>query len=266
MARAQVTGFWIGTSWKMNKTRAEALDYARSLRAFLDGRRLPVIPFVIPPFTVLRDVAETLTGSAGVVGAQNMHWADAGAWTGEISPLMLKDCGASLVEIGHSERRTHFGETDETVGRKVAAALHHRLTPLVCVGETLAERKAGLADEVLARQVEHALGKIEKRENARAVLFAYEPVWSIGEGGIPATPDYADGRQALIKAVAERASGRVPPVLYGGSVNPENCEALFACPKIDGLFIGRAAWDAESYIDILRRCAALLESGPRRPR
>ncbi len=166
-----------------------------------------------------------LSGTRVKVGAQNMHWADDGAWTGEISPLMLKDCGLDLVELGHSERREHFGETDETVGLKVAAAVRHGLIPLICIGETLEERQGGRASEVLERQVRAALAGA----GAAPVLLAYEPVWAIGANGIPATADYADARQAEIIAVAQDVLGRRVPCLYGGSVNPGNCAELIAC-------------------------------------
>jgi triosephosphate isomerase len=211
-------------------------------------------PFVIPPFTAVREVKAMLAGTRVKVGAQNMHWADDGAWTGEISPLMLKDCGLDLVELGHSERREHFGETDETVGLKVAAAVRHGLIPLICIGETLEERQAGRAAEVLARQVRAALAGA----GAAPVLLAYEPVWAIGANGIPATADYADARQAEIIAVAGDVLGRRVPCLYGGSVNPGNCAELIACPHVDGLFIGRSAWAVSGYLDILARCAATL--------
>ncbi len=253
-----MTPFWVGTSWKMNKTLAEALDFARKLDAFLpecDGR---IQPFVIPPFTAVREVKKALAATRVKVGAQNMHWQDAGAWTGEISPPMLVDCGLDLVELGHSERREHFGETDETVGLKAVAAVRHGLVPLICVGETLAEREAGRAEEVLTRQVEGALGKLDGEARNAAILLAYEPVWAIGEKGIPATPDYADARQALIRRIAASILPATPPVLYGGSVNPGNAAELTRQPNIDGLFIGRSAWDADSYAAILRLVAATL--------
>jgi triosephosphate isomerase len=243
---------WIGTSWKMNKTLAEARAFADGL---LDAQVDPRIqPFVIPPFTAVREVKAMLAETRVKVGAQNMHWADEGAWTGEVSPVMLKDCGLDIVELGHSERREHFGETDATVGLKVAAAVRHGLIPLICIGETMAERQAGRATEVLERQVRAALAGA----GAAPVLLAYEPVWAIGANGIPATADYADARQAEIIAVAQDVLGRRVPCLYGGSVNPGNCAELIACPHVDGLFIGRSAWAVEGYLDILARCAATL--------
>jgi L-erythrulose 1-phosphate isomerase len=249
---------WIGTSWKMNKTLAEAKAFAEAI-AQADAARDPKIQrFVIPPFTACRQVKEILAGTSVKVGAQNMHWADKGAWTGEISPVMLKDCGLDMVELGHSERREHFGETDETVGLKVEAAVRHGLIPLICIGETLADRESGRADDVLAREVRGALGKLSAEQRKATILLAYEPVWAIGEKGIPATADYADARQREILKVAESVLGRRVPCLYGGSVNPENCAELIACPHIDGLFIGRSAWEPAGYLDILARCARVL--------
>lgn len=250
---------WIGTSWKMNKTLAEARAFATDLaRAPIHAA---IQPFVIPPFTAVREVKSLLADTRVKVGAQNMHWDDAGAWTGEISPVMLTDCGLDLVELGHSERREFFGETDETVGRKVAAAVRHVLTPLICIGETLAERQAGRATAVLEHQVRAALGLLQGADRSAPVLLAYEPVWAIGARGIPATSDYADARQAEIIAVAQDVLGRRVPCLYGGSVNPGNCEELIGCPHIDGLFIGRSAWDVQGYLGILAQCTAVLTGG-----
>lgn len=249
---------WIGTSWKMNKTLAEARSFAEGLGA-ADADRDPRIQrFVIPPFTAVREVKAMLAETSVKVGAQNMHWADAGAWTGEVSPVMLRDCALDIVELGHSERRANFGETDETVGLKTEAAVRHGLIPLICIGETLAEREAGQAQTVLENQVRGALGMLAGDQKAATVLLAYEPVWAIGENGIPATADYADARQGEIIAVAEAVLGRRIPCLYGGSVNPDNCQELIACAHIDGLFIGRSAWQVNGYLDILARCAETL--------
>jgi len=250
--------FWVGTSFKMNKTLAEALAFASRL-AEADRDSDPLIQrFVIPAFTAVREVKRALSGTSVKVGAQNMHWEDAGAWTGEVSAPMLKDCELDLVELGHSERREYFGETDETVGFKVGAAVRHGLTPLICIGETLHQRQSGLADAVLRKQVEAALAPVADMADAQ-VLLAYEPVWAIGVNGIPATADYASERHGKIADVAMRVLGRQVPVLYGGSVNPQNCEELIAQAHIDGLFIGRSAWSVDGYLDILRRVAAAIE-------
>jgi triosephosphate isomerase len=249
--------FWIGTSWKMNKTLAQARAFAEGLAAADAARDPRVQRFVIPPFTAAREVKQLLAATSVKVGAQNMHWADAGAWTGEISAPMLKDCGLDLVELGHSERREFFGETDETVGLKVEAAVRHGLIPLICVGETLAQKDAGRADETLARQTRAALARLDASQRGAQILLAYEPVWAIGEKGVPASADYAQARQARIAEVAAQALGRRVPCLYGGSVNPENCVSLMNCPDVDGLFIGRSAWNVAGYLDILSRVAAI---------
>lgn len=248
--------FWIGTSWKMNKTLAEARAFAEGLIASEAARDRRLQRFIIPPFTALREVKAMLAATSVKVGAQNMHWEDAGAWTGEVSAPMLKDCGLDIVELGHSERREHFGETDRTVGLKTAAAVRHGLIPLICIGETLEERQAGRAAEVLETQVRAALEPV--KGSAAPVLLAYEPVWAIGVNGIPATADYADARQAEIIAVATKVMGRKIPCLYGGSVNPGNAAELISCPHVDGLFIGRSAWDVAGYLDILARVSAQL--------
>jgi triosephosphate isomerase len=250
--------FWVGTSWKMNKTLAEAKLFAEGLKAADGNRDARIQRFVIPPFTAVREVKSLLADTSVKVGAQNMHWANNGAWTGEISPVMLRDCNLDLVELGHSERREHFGETDETVGLKTEAAVRHGLVPLICIGETLADREGGHATEVLAQQVRGALSRLDATQKQATILLAYEPVWAIGEKGIPATADYANARHAEIAEVAENMLGRRIPCLYGGSVNPQNCEELIACPDIDGLFIGRSAWKVEGYLDILARCAATI--------
>ena len=253
---ARFERFFIGTSWKMNKTLGEATAYADALaKAESDPR---IQRFVIPPFTAIREVKARLAHVDVLVGAQNMHWDDQGAWTGEISPLMLADCGMDIVELGHSERRAHFGETDETVGLKTEAAVRHGMIPLICIGETEAEKDAGRADDVLQKQVEAALSRLTETQKKAEIIFAYEPVWAIGERGHPATPDYAEARQARIIETTRLVTGRELPCLYGGSVNPGNCAEMLACDHVDGLFIGRSAWQVEGYLDILDRVAKVI--------
>lgn len=242
----------------MNKTLTEALAFADALVAddpYVSSR---IQRFVIPPFTSLREVKIRLAASSVKVGAQNMHWEDNGAWTGEVSPPMLTDCGADLVELGHSERREHFSESDTSVGLKVAAAVRHRLTPLICVGETLAERESGHTKTRLIAQVEGALEALADEDHSAPVMFAYEPVWAIGNRGTPATPEYADKQQQLIKHTAAAKLGAAVPCLYGGSVNGQNCRQLIQCQHVDGLFIGRSALDVQGNITILNACAASL--------
>ena len=249
---------WIGTSWKMNKTLAEAIQFSNQLINGLNDINKNIQSFIIPPFTSARQVKDTLTDTSVLVGAQNMHWEDNGAWTGEISPIMLKDCQLDIVELGHSERRAFFGETNETVGLKTQAAIRHGLIPLICIGETLEERQSGKSDQVLETQVRAALGLLQDDEKASKILFAYEPVWAIGANGVPATSDYADARHKKIIAVAKDIVGQNIPCLYGGSVNPYNCAELTSCKNIDGLFIGRSAWNISGYLDILKRCSKHL--------
>ena len=248
---------WIGTSWKMNKTRPEARAFAQILAASTVASTQAARPFVIPPFTAIADVAAVLANTTIRVGAQNMHWAEAGAWTGEISASMIREVGASLVEIGHSERRAHFGETDETVALKTRAAIAGGLTALVCVGETKAEYEAQETSEVLARQVTAALSHVSRADRDKVVI-AYEPVWSIGEGGVPADPEFANLQHQRIKQVSRAVFAAPVDVVYGGSVNAGNCCNLATRPYIDGLFIGRAAWDASGYVGIVESVIAAL--------
>ena len=250
----------IGTSWKMNKTLQEALAFCDVLS---HAKPLPsqLQPFVIPPFTVVREVTQALqkAGINCLTGVQNMHFADRGAFTGEISPLMVKDTGATLVEIGHSERREYFGETDETVRLKAAAALRHGLTPLICIGDSLREKQWGVSKETVVRQMKAALAGLAPEQVAR-VIIAYEPIWAIGEHGVPATPGEARViHEQLYQALQDSFGAEIAekvPLLYGGSVNHDNALTLLALPHVDGLFIGRAAWEGESYLRMLKTIAA----------
>jgi triosephosphate isomerase len=248
---------WIGTGWKMNKLRADAVDFASTIKDSTIASSASAQTFVLPPFPYIAEVADILKDTRIRVGAQNMHWEEQGAWTGEVSAAMVKDCGASMVELGHSERRTFFNETDETVAFKVNAAVKHGLLALVCIGDTKAEYDTGQTAEVLERQTRAALSHVGKSA-AGNVILAYEPVWSIGEGGIPADPDFANEQHKRIKAVTAAETGAALPVLYGGSVNQQNCCALARQPHIDGLFIGRAAWNAAGFIGIVEAVIANL--------
>ena len=243
--------FWVGTGWKMNLTRPQAAGYAATLCASPLLAASDLRLFIIPPFTALATAADALAGTPVLVGAQNMHWADSGAHTGEISADMIVECGAHLVELGHSERRAGAGETDEQIGWKVRRALTAGLRPLVCVGETRLEREAGAAAETVVRQVRLALRDVAAAE-LRLCLIAYEPVWAIGTAGTPCTPgDAAPVHAAIRAALRGLADGAaIPPILYGGSVGPDNCAALAAEPQIDGLFVGRAAWRPDGLLTI----------------
>ena len=250
---------WIGTSWKMNKTRAEAREFARILKASPYALSPEFQPFVIPPFTAIADVAGELAHTRIKVGAQNMHWADHGAWTGEISASMIIDSGATLVEIGHSERRQHFGETDETVALKTQAALKHGLTALVCIGDSQVDYAAGKTAQVLDAQV-RALLKYVGAVALGQVIIAYEPIWSIGEGGTPASPEFANEQHRKLNDLILSLIGGSLPILYGGSVNLDNCVELAAQSHINGLFIGRAAWQATGYLGIIEKVLGSQET------
>ncbi|WP_283176464.1 triose-phosphate isomerase [Gemmobacter sp. 24YEA27] len=259
MAQETWTGkTWIGTNWKMHKDWAAAKRFAEGLIASDKDRDPRIQRFIIPPYLYVREIKAMLKDTSVRVGAQNMHWESEGAFTGEISPMMLKDAGLDMVELGHSERREMFGETDEGVGLKTESAIRHGLVPLICIGETLEDRNSGRASEVLAKQTRSALERLSPEQKQAEILLAYEPVWAIGVNGIPAKADYADARQAEIIAVATEVLGRRVACLYGGSVNPGNCEELIQCPHIDGLFVGRSAWEVEGYLGIMAQVSAKL--------
>ncbi|PIO97942.1 triose-phosphate isomerase [Pleomorphomonas carboxyditropha] len=248
--------FWIGTGWKMNKTVAETRRYIADLKARLpDEAGADCALFIIPPFTALAAAREAIGAAPVLLGAQNMHWAEAGAYTGEISASMLEEFRIDLVELGHSERREYFGETDATINLKVKAALRHGLRPLVCVGDSAEERAAGASAAAVVRQVRLAFAGLTRAEIGRS-LVAYEPVWAIGESGMPATPDEAGAVHVALHDALKELGAPSVPVLYGGSVNLENAAALAAEPAIDGLFVGRAAWSAEGLVSLVSRAMA----------
>ncbi|MBX7450877.1 triose-phosphate isomerase [Mycolicibacterium sp. 3033] len=245
---------WVGTSWKMNKGLAEARRYARGLSRHVSENALRgVQPFIIPSFTALAATREELgANSAVLLGAQNAHWEEGGAWTGEVSVAQAKDAGAQLVEIGHSERREHFGETIETTRLKVAAALDHGLVPLLCIGESADIKKAGETSQYILDQAGGALDGLTA-EQLRRILIAYEPIWAIGEGGRPAT--VGELRQPFAD-LNDVYGGRVGGLLYGGSVNIDNAEGLLSIDSVTGLFIGRAAWELRGFLQLLDTAAA----------
>jgi triosephosphate isomerase len=245
-------------NWKMHKTVAEAVELATAIRAGLEARPPHVDVVLCPPFTALHAVAQTLKGSRVDLGAQNMHWEVQGAFTGEVSPVMLRDVGCSFVIIGHSERRQMFEEDDDGVGNKARAALAHGLTPLICVGETLSERESRRTLEVVERQVEGALRHLGAAEASRIVI-SYEPVWAIGTGQA-ATPEQAQEVQAFIRKLVVLSHGRDAAaairILYGGSVKPDNIGALMAQGDIDGALVGGACLKADSFLGIINFSAA----------
>jgi triosephosphate isomerase (TIM) len=243
----------IAGNWKMYKTVAEARTLVAALREGL-AEKPPADVLVAPPCTALAAVAEAVAGSGIVLGAQNMHFEKEGAFTGEVSASMLRDLGVSHVILGHSERRQLFGETDEGVGKKARAAHDNGLVPVLCVGETLAEREANRTLEVVERQTERALRQLTPDEAARSVI-AYEPVWAIGTGRT-ATPEQAQEVHAFIRKLVHRSHGEAVAdairILYGGSVKPDNVDALMAQPDLDGALVGGACLKAESFLRIIR--------------
>jgi triosephosphate isomerase len=240
-------------NWKMNKTAAETRALIADIRAALDDGNVAPQVVVCPPFTNLQTAAEALKGSKIALGAQNMHWEAFGAFTGEISAAMLKDLGVTHVIIGHSERRQYFAETDDTVNKKVKAALAAGLVPVVCVGETLAERESGKMEAVVTGQVKAGLAGLSCE--LAGIVIAYEPVWAIGTGKT-ATSAQAQEVHALIRktlcGLASCETAAKVRIQYGGSMNPANAKDLLAQPDIDGGLIGGAALKAADFAAIVK--------------
>jgi triosephosphate isomerase len=240
-------------NWKMNKTVGEALDLVRELKAAISGVKTVEVA-VAPPFTALYAIRKELEGSSIHLAAQNLYWEEKGAFTGEVSPLMLKEVGCHYVIIGHSERRQFFGETDETVNRRIRAALAQGLKVIFCIGEALKEREEGKTFSVIERQLEGGLKGLGDHEMTNMVI-AYEPVWAIGTGKT-ATPEQAEEVHRFIRGEIEKLYSREVSekirVQYGGSVTPENVKGLMNQPNIDGALVGGASLKAESFSKIVR--------------
>jgi len=242
----------IAGNWKMNKTVAEAVDFVSRLVKALDPSPAPEV-IIAPPFTALQAVAALLQGSPVCLAAQNLHEAEKGAYTGEISGAMIREAGCTHVIIGHSERRTLFGEQDERIHRKLLAALAAGLKPIFCIGETLQEREEGRMKNVIERQIKEGLNNLTA-DDIRRTLVAYEPVWAIGTGRT-ATPAQAEEVHRLIRewiagsygneAAAEMA------VLYGGSVTPKNIADLMSQTDINGALVGGASLDVGSFVQLV---------------
>lgn len=243
-------------NWKMNKTNAEAAAFVERFMQLAASIPQNVELVICPPFTALQTVAAALDAAQGPggrvrLGAQNMHWEPSGAFTGEISAPMLLEIGVQYVIIGHSERRRYFGETDETVRRKTAAALANGLTPIVAVGETLELRREGETERHVCAQTLGALAGLEP-EAVRKVVLAYEPIWAIGTGE-NCDPQNANAVMEKIRACTDGLQD--VPILYGGSVKPENIGAYTALDGIDGGLVGGASLDAESFAALCREAA-----------
>jgi len=248
---------FIAANWKMYKTVHEAVAFIKEFRAMVkDVHDVEIV--VAPPFTALHASAEAAHGSVVGVAGQNVYWEREGAFTGEVSGAMLKEAGAEFVIIGHSERRRLFGETDQTVNRKLLTAIASQLTPIVCIGETLEERDANETLNVLDRQIKQGLDGLTGEQIAASVI-AYEPVWAIGTGR-NATPVQAGDAHAHIRSRLRQWFGGPAAdqchVIYGGSVKPDNIRDLSALPDVDGALVGGASLDVRSFFDIVTRARA----------
>jgi triosephosphate isomerase len=252
---------FIAGNWKLHKTIVEALGLANGLKdALADVTTMDLA--VCPPATALAAVSDALAGTNIGVGAQNMYWEDQGAYTGEISPPMVKEV-AQLIIIGHSERRQYFGETDETVNKKIKAALAHDLSPIVCIGESLEQNEAGETVDFVSGQIEGAFQGLSAEE-ARRLVLAYEPIWAIGTGRT-ATPEDADRiiREAIrapLEALYDEATAQSIRVQYGGSVKPHNSADFIVMPEIDGALVGGASLKVDSFADIVNNALQALQA------
>ena len=244
----------VAANWKMNMTQAEAAAFVETLLLEI-GDLAEVEVVILPPFTAIAKVTEALGKSQNIkVGAQNMHWERSGAFTGEISPALLRDLFVRYVVLGHSERRTLFGETDKIVNRKVRAAHEAVLRPIVCVGETLEQRETGSVEKILALQLRGSLADLGAKELHETVI-AYEPVWAIGTGRT-ATAGQAQEAHAFIRhtlrEISDEATADKIRIQYGGSVKPDNARELMSQPDIDGALVGGASLDARSFAQIVQ--------------
>jgi triosephosphate isomerase len=245
----------IAGNWKMYKTVADAVKYVKEFRSLIkDITDVEIV--VAPPFTAVHAVAEAARNSNVIVGAQDLHWEREGAYTGAVSGQMIREAGAECVIIGHSERRTMFGETDAEVNRKTHAAFAAGLTPLVCVGETLDQRDRNETLEVLDRQLNKGLDGLNA-EQLSLLVIAYEPVWAIGTGR-NATPEQAGEAHAHIRKRLNQWFGAAPAdachIIYGGSVKPENIRELVAHEDVDGALVGGASLEVAQFFQIVSRC------------
>ncbi len=247
MAREKI----IAGNWKMHKTEEETIEFIKKLASLLKKAKVSV--YLAVPFTSIGAAAKAAKKTAIVIGAQNMHDADKGAFTGEIAGSMIKSAGAQFAILGHSERRHIFNETDAFINKKVLKALKLQLRPILCVGETQEERDAGQTEEVLARQIKEGLKGV-KEEDLESVVIAYEPVWAIGTG-LTATPEMAQKTHAFIRAgiaslFSKEAAAKMP-ILYGGSVKPDNIAGLMGKKDIDGALVGGAALEVDSFYKLV---------------
>lgn len=257
------SALYFGTNTKLSMTDMETIDFLSELRdETLHIPKEKVMLFVIPSYTVLERAGRILDGSGIVLGAQNMCWDERGQYTGEVSPLSLREIGVSVIEIGHSERRHIFHEEDKEERKKVCAASEHGFMPLLCIGETEEDRTYNISDERLAIQLKIGAGALTE-DQARSLIVAYEPVWAIGVNGVPAEPEYVEQRHKNIRRILTEMFGKEAgadiPILYGGSVNMKNAEDYIKCHDVDGLFVGRSAWSAKGFAAMVSHIQPIFE-------
>jgi len=248
MRRTLVAG-----NWKMNNDVKTSLELVEKLKALSKGFNADVDVLICPPFVSLYSVKQSLNGSSIKLGAQNMHFEDYGAYTGEISPLMLKNMGVDYVIVGHSERRQYFNETDVTVNKKLIAALKYNINPILCVGETLEQRENKIEKETVKNQINKAFTHINK-QNAEKIIIAYEPIWAIGTGRT-ATSEQANEMAAFIRAsisdIYDSELSEKIIIQYGGSVNANNANEILSQSDIDGALVGGASLTADKFLEII---------------
>jgi triosephosphate isomerase len=233
----------IAGNWKMHKTQAESQEFLQVFKPLLDDTDESREVVLCIPFTALGTMSKILHGSQIQLGAQNIHWEEKGAYTGEIAGDMLTEMGISYVVVGHSERRQYFGETDETANLRVIAAQHHRLTPILCVGETKSQRDAQETESVIINQVKRGLVDVDQKN----IVIAYEPIWAIGTGVTCAATE----ANRVIGVIRSQLSNPEMSILYGGSVNPKNIDEIMAQPEIDGALVGGASLDPTGFARIV---------------
>jgi triosephosphate isomerase len=247
LAEAPVRKIVIAGNWKMYKTQAESLEFLQGFMSELDATPDEREVVVCAPFTNLGLLSKSLHGSRVQLGAQNVHWEDAGAYTGEIAGAMLAEIGVRFVVVGHSERRQYFGETDETVNLRLKAAQRHSLTPILCVGETKQQRDAGETEAVIFNQLAQDLVGVDQQN----LVIAYEPIWAIGTGDTCETTE----ANRVIGLIRQKLTNANVSIQYGGSVKPDNIDEIMAQPEIDGALVGGASLDPKSFARIVNHQA-----------
>lgn len=241
----------IAGNWKMNMSIKDGVEFIKTIKSSVDGTDVEVL--ICAPYTMLKDLVEEAKGTNIKIGAENMHYEESGAFTGEISPLMLKEIGVNYVIIGHSERRQYFNETDETVNKKLKKAIEHNIKPIVCVGESLDQREAGETKKVCEVQIKGAFEGISA-DDAKDIVIAYEPIWAIGTGKTATSKEANEVIMFIREVIKELYNDEVSEkvrIQYGGSVKPNNVEEIMNESDIDGALVGGASLKADSFVELV---------------